>query len=304
MTTIKSVMPAWSPRTDNSYSAPRVVCRPALPRDKAEVLEFTKFIWDGHDYIKYVWDDWLADPSGLLAVAEYGGRAVGLAKITALAVDQWWFEGFRVDPKFQGLKIGSHLHEYIDAWWLAHCKGAVRLMTSSQRVQVHHLCDRMGYSKIGEVYRYYAPVSPGRDHGFAALSPAESDRAMGFVRSNPGPSRGLIDLSWRLAALDKDLLEQAIQRGQAFWWRGDQGLLLHWEDEDEGERILGIGLPVCGQGRLAELLEDVRRLAAQQGYSSVSWMSPASDEVKAALQEAGYVTDWDGSAYLYEKQRA
>ena len=42
---------------------PVVVCRPALPRDTADVLEFSKFIWNGHDYVKYVWDEWLNDPT-------------------------------------------------------------------------------------------------------------------------------------------------------------------------------------------------------------------------------------------------
>src|SRR5690242_14867206 len=64
-----------------NYFSPQVVCRPALPSDAPAVLEFTKFIWGGHDYIKYVWDDWLADPHGILAVAEYAGRAVALGKV-------------------------------------------------------------------------------------------------------------------------------------------------------------------------------------------------------------------------------
>jgi hypothetical protein len=90
-----------------SFSSPVPVCRPALPLDKADVLEFTKFIWDGHDYIRYVWDDWLADPRGILAVVEYGGHAVGLGKVSYVAQGQWWLEGLRVDPRYQGLKIGS-----------------------------------------------------------------------------------------------------------------------------------------------------------------------------------------------------
>ena len=137
-----------------SYSDPVLVCRPALPSDTDDVLEFTKFIWEGHDYIKYVWHEWLDDPQGLLATAQYGSHAVGIAKITLLSAGQWWLEGLHVDPKFQGLKIGSHLHEYMDRWWLRHGDGILRLMTSSERVQVHHLSERTGYTKTGEVADY------------------------------------------------------------------------------------------------------------------------------------------------------
>ena len=137
-----------------SFSSPVVVCRPALPSDKADVIEFTKFIWDGHDYIQYVWDEWLADPEGILAAAEYGGHCVGLAKVSLLAPGQWWLQGLRVDPKFQDLKIGSHLHRYVDEWWLEHGDGVVRLMTGSKRVKVHHMSEKLGYTKILEVKEF------------------------------------------------------------------------------------------------------------------------------------------------------
>ena len=77
----------------STFSSPVVVCRPALASDRADVFEFTKFIWEGRDYIRYVWDEWFHDPEGLLAVAEYGGQCVGLAKISLSAPGQWWFQG-------------------------------------------------------------------------------------------------------------------------------------------------------------------------------------------------------------------
>jgi GNAT superfamily N-acetyltransferase len=125
-----------------TFTSPQVVCRPALPRDTADVIEFCKGIWDGQDYIQDVWDAWLADDRGALITAEYGGRAVGISKISHVSQGQWWLEGFRVDPKLQGLRIGSHLHEYVNQWWLEHGDGYVRLMTSSQRVKVHIIKSR------------------------------------------------------------------------------------------------------------------------------------------------------------------
>src|SRR5512143_2783104 len=95
-----------------SFSKPCVVIRPALPADKESVLEFCKHIWDGEDYIAFVWDWWLADASGEMFVAEYAGNAVGLARLTHLAPGQWWLEGFRVDPQHLDKHIGSQLHNY------------------------------------------------------------------------------------------------------------------------------------------------------------------------------------------------
>jgi len=50
----------------------RLVCRPALPKDTPDVLELTRTIWDGHDYLPAVWDDWLRDYDGMLAVRNTG----------------------------------------------------------------------------------------------------------------------------------------------------------------------------------------------------------------------------------------
>ena len=73
-----------------------MVCRPVLPKDTPDVLELTRWIWGGHDYIHLVWADWLKDTEGLLTVAEYGGHVVGLYKLTRLSPSEWWLEGLRV----------------------------------------------------------------------------------------------------------------------------------------------------------------------------------------------------------------
>lgn len=36
---------------------------------------------------------------------------VGLSKITRIDADQWWLEGLRVHPDFQGRGVASHLQD-------------------------------------------------------------------------------------------------------------------------------------------------------------------------------------------------
>jgi len=66
------------------------------------VLELTRTIWEGDDYVPHVWGEWLADPQGLLAVAEHQGRVLGLGKLTRLSEDDWWLEGLRTHPNTKG----------------------------------------------------------------------------------------------------------------------------------------------------------------------------------------------------------
>jgi GNAT superfamily N-acetyltransferase len=120
----------------------RVTCRPALPRDTAEVMELTRTIWGGHDYVPFVWAEWLADPQGLLAAAEYGGRVVGVGKLSLLSADEWWLQGLRVHPEFQGRGIASRLHDYMLAYWQRNRGAVLRLATarkSSSTCAAHRL---------------------------------------------------------------------------------------------------------------------------------------------------------------------
>ncbi len=282
-----------------SLFSPQVVCRRALASDRADVLEFTKFIWDGHDYIRYVWEDWLTDPRGLLAVAEYGGHAVALGKASYVAENQWWLEGLRVDPKYQGLKISSHMFEYLDDWWRQHAGGVIRLMTSSERLQVHHLCARLGYDKVGEVKAYVAPSTIGGPHGFWQVMSSGLDAALRFASAHLGYCYGLADFGWKFAAPDHALLEEQCKDGRL--WQSEIGLVGYWDDEDDGQRIMGLSFAACDPGAITALLSDVRRLAGALGYSSVLWHAPAVEDILRDAEKAGFESEYPGSAYLFGK---
>ena len=285
------------------FSSPVIVCRPALPCDTVDVLEFTKFIWDHGDYIQYVWEDWMADPQGILVAAEYGGHCVGIAKVSLSAPGQWWLQGLRVDPNYQDLKIGSHIHAYIDEWWLEHGDGVVRLMTSSLRVKVHHLCEKLGYTKILEVKELEVK---SLDEACTSFQPVQKDEipyALKIAQDSPvmAMNRDLLDLGWDAFRPTEDVLAAVQQQGMAFWWRNSAGLLLEWDGDSEEGKMLGLGLPACPLDLLPEMLLDIRRLAAQQGRVGVFWIAPLTAEVLSAAEEAGYLHHREHSGYLYEK---
>jgi len=287
-----------------NFASTVVVCRPALPSDRADVLEFTKFIWDGHDYIRYVWDEWFNDPDGILAAALYGGHCVGIAKVSLSAPGQWWFQGLRVDPNYQGLKIGSHLHEYVDDWWLAYGDGVARLMTSSLRVKVHHLCEKLGYHKVLEVKELETSALDEECVSFKPVQKNEISAALKFAQNSAvmALSGGVLDLGWDALRPTEELLASIQQDRMAFWWRDGEGLLLEWDDDNEEGAVLGLGLPACSLELLPEMLLDVRRVAAQQGRVGVFWIAPLKTEILSAAEAAGFLHHREHSGYLYEKR--
>jgi GNAT superfamily N-acetyltransferase len=284
----------------NKFASPVPVIRPALPRDKADVFEFTKFIWDGHDYVGYVFPRWLEDHEGQLLVVEYAGKCIGTGKVTFLAPGQWWLEGFRIDPKFQGLKIGSLLDAANNEWWDAHGDGALRLMTSSKRVQVHHLSEQRGFAKVGEALEFGAESFAGPTDAFTPLAPAEAGEAVSIcLRLAPGR---LINLGWKFAAPNEYSLRGAAEEGLAWWWRGRSGVLTAWENDEDDAPNLTVGFEACADEDRATLLSDLRSLARARGAAVAGWLNVTSEDILPILNAAGYTRVGDGIAYLYERQ--
>jgi GNAT superfamily N-acetyltransferase len=136
-----------------------IVCRPALPLDTPGMIDLTRHIWEGEDYVPDAWADWMVDPVGILAVAEFGGKVAGFGKLTRLSQLDWWMEGLRVHPDFEGRGIASRINDYLLDYWQRIGSGFVRLATVSSREPVKHLARKKGFQIIGEYSTFKAPIS-------------------------------------------------------------------------------------------------------------------------------------------------
>jgi GNAT superfamily N-acetyltransferase len=70
--------------------------RPVRPADRERILEMTRDVWDGRDYIPRVFDDWISDSGAAFQVAEVDGVVVGLQRLRPYAPGLIWYEGLRV----------------------------------------------------------------------------------------------------------------------------------------------------------------------------------------------------------------
>ena len=137
-----------------------VVVRPARAEDRDAVLAFCARIWDGHDYIAYVWDAWLADQRGalLVAVERASGRPLGLVHVRMVSDDEAWMEGIRVDPDARRRGIGRLLSTASLAAARERGAAVARLLTSRTNTASQQLAAGFGYAKVAEVARYEAPA--------------------------------------------------------------------------------------------------------------------------------------------------
>jgi len=285
-----------------------IVCRPALARDQADVTEFCKGIWDGDDYVPEVWNDWLNDPNGLLAAVESHGHAIGCSKITLISKAQWWLEGFRVDPKYQGLKVGSHLHNYVTDWWIENGDGTLRLMTDAGNLAVHHMCIKTGYIKTHEVCAYKAiPIAERTDH-FSRATDLREAAQFAIESESIKSTNGLTDFGWRIAMPD-ELVFKAYSGDKAdrphtfYWWKDKQGVFSAWADEEEDLRTLVIGVIACALDNMPALLMDARKLAGTKKFDSIFQIAFDMPQIISQLEAAGFEKKWKRSnAFVFEKK--
>jgi hypothetical protein len=287
-----------------SLVSPAIVCRPALPMDTLQVMDLSSHIWEGHDYLPFVWEAWLAEPYGLLTVAEYGGRIAGVGKLTYLSPGQWWLEGLRVHPEFEGRGVASHINDYLLDIWQQNGGGTVRLTTSSERVKVHSLAAHRGFIKTGEYSVYGAASLQEPVERFTPLQSKDIPDALDLVLHSPVFSlqNGLMDYGWRWGVPCLEGLEMAVNAGHAWWWQGRRGVLAFWEDEDERRKYLVLHMLACPVERMPECLLDYRRLAGSLGYAAVEWIVPLNPELLSVIQEAGFKQSGDEVLYLFEKK--
>jgi GNAT superfamily N-acetyltransferase len=289
------------------------VCRPVQPADKAQVLEWDQAIWDGDDYIPYVFDEWLDDAHGRFMAAESQGRVVGVGKLTRLEDDDWWLEGLRVDPSLQSSGVAGQLFDALLKVWQpvgGGGGGALRLMTMHDRYAVHHMCQQRGFYKVGAYVFLRAAViapptgalPPEAAPPFRLVQSDELDEATAYVQNNPaaawvGP---IMDMGWQWGAFRRVYIERARQRGHAWWWRERDGLLVYHTDHDEGEPERPyIETLACPPQAMAELLLDWRRLAAAQGFERVEWTAHAHPDLLAATAAAGFEQSEHGQMWAY-----
>lgn len=279
-----------------------ILCRPAGTIDTLEALELVRGIWDGADYVPEVWDHWLTDSGGLLAVAVQHGHVVGMGHLSDLGGGEVWLEGLRVAPELQGQGIGSRLHAYFVGRWFAGDSSVVRLLTHENREAVKAMCANTGFELVARV-QFRSGLANQGEHSFALAAknaPQALERLIGHGTSRA--CAGLMDLGWELAELTADRLQ--FTPGVSVWsWRDGQGWLVTRRDPDNPDPE--ITLCAAFGERLADLLFEARCLAFEIGVEQVHWLAPDSPDILEALDEAGFKTG-DSPAFLltYERRRA
>jgi len=294
---------AWN-RVRRRMLADRWVVRPARPEDRAGMEALCAKIWEGHDYVPEVWDEWLADPYGELTVVELKGRVVGLGKLTRLAEDEWWLEGLRVDPAYRRLGVARRLQAHQVALAERVGRGVLRLGTASFNRAVHRNAARDGFRRVVEALSYSATPLPG-PCPLRPLTPGDLQTVWGMIEGSDilAASSGLYQMvPWHWARLTRERLAAHLDAGEV-WGADIEGRLEAVAIVLPGrrsERLVGAYLDGTPEG-LTALIWGLRVLACQRGCETVRIRPPIYPPLIEALDAAGATSAWEHRVWIFER---
>lgn len=286
--------------------------RPARSEDREAVLAFCEHTWEWGDYIEYVWDEWLADPAGLLLVAVYDGQPVGIVHTRMLSETDAWQEGMRVAPAYRRLGVARQLSLEASAEAMRRGATVVRLLTESTNVASIYLVEQSHFRRVGVFTPYAAaPITnvsrrnAGLDEPVLATL-ADLDEIIDYLNvSNIFPAvGGLYYLDYTAYRISDTLLQQKIQAGQVYllrrWERLDGLAIAETRTRRNGDPYLFIGYIDGTTESISLVAYALRRKLPELGLAEARTNVPDLIMVRDAFAGAEY--EADGSTYYtYER---
>lgn len=278
--------------------------RDVTVQDKAEILEFTANTWDFGDYLSFVFDDWLADPSGLFLVLEEvsTGRIAGLDKLTLLSPHEAWFEGLRIREEYRGRGLATKFQRHMigEARRLGARK--VRFITRAGNTAILLAGLRDGFSQIGMLRGFNwssedeRPTTPPEAYALRKATPDESKILYSEWRTTSAyRSMGLVNRSWQLAQTREEQWVEAAQQGRLLV-KGEPPptpgklptpCLMVLEGSEKEDNAWTLSALSAADWELVPLFSGLLGAARERGLASVEGLLPDYHMINKALVEAG-----------------
>jgi GNAT superfamily N-acetyltransferase len=266
------------------------------PADRDRVTELTRDIWNGHDYIPRVFDDWVSEAGATFQAGEVDGVVVGLQRLRPYASRLIWYEGLRVASthRRQGLAkamLGSAIAE-------AREQGFREMRLATGNPTAVRLFESAGFERLIDV-RWWKGVRVEGGESARIPGPDQAERLWSAVARTPGLElyggvtadfNGAHDLDVQeVARLAETGMLRAGPGGRAI-----AGLRVPWSDNVAVAFIAGRG------GALRELLMALRFEADADGLADVTVALPRDHPAGEDLRASGYdfVND-DDTSFIY-----
>jgi GNAT superfamily N-acetyltransferase len=287
-----------------------LVFRPGRIEDLPAVKEIAKDVWDGHDYMPYVWNDWLNEPDNLMTVLEIEGQVAGFYSLK-LFIGQTdrssWWQGVRVATAFKRQGLAAQMLEHAIEVSRKHGLDWLRFGTGDTNYIMHHLAERSGFRFVGPyscltISEDFEPLEEISEGGqIKVMSPdTDFERVQNFMKNSADwqKGEGLLCDSWAWKKIEPDLIKDFLRKGWVYSYFEDEELKAlafmsreSWSDE-EAIFVSWLSGTLTGIKALAQHSQSLLKEAGQPDLKKyLTVMLPHDDERDQLLQNLGYTFD-------------
>ncbi|MCD4684821.1 MAG: GNAT family N-acetyltransferase [Anaerolineae bacterium] len=298
------------PTQTPAFTRSDVQIRAARADDRVALEAIAGQIWEGHDYLPRVLDEWVTDEAGGFWVATVHDRVIGAIKLTRFAEGEWWMEGLRVDPAYQGLGFGRIMHHFVINQLRQRGAGEVRFSTASLNGAVLQLARETGFQRTAIFLPYGGDPLAEPVQQLQPLGPDDLARVQAWINASRYVEavQRSVERNWSYYRLTEIRLRGYLADGLVYGWPGSDGalggvIMLNPTDKDRWpeERALKIGYLDVPEAALAEAVRDLRRLAAAEGRVRMRVKVLNEAARVAAVEAGGLVRDWEGEVWLFAR---
>ena len=279
-----------------------ILIREAHAGDKPAIVELTRHIWDGDDYLPRVFDDWLAATAGEFYVMELDGRLAGVGRVQVTDEGDAWLEGCRVHPELSGQGLASVLFAYqMHVVRRLGCRVA-RFTTAAQNGPVQHLASSTGFEKITDSNLFEG--DPAGEFTATILGQAERDAAWDMIQSSDWwqATDGMKCESWKWATITPRRFEEWLEAGLVWGWMEQgrlAGVMVVTENRLGDEATCG--LITGSEAALAGLVGALRGWAVGRCEHVEAIIPQALSPIQEAMTAAGFRFVNDLQQSLFKK---
>lgn len=283
------------------HTAGQIQIRQATAADTSAMLSITQNVWDGNDYLPFIWNEWLRDASGRLTVAALDDQVVGVHHVALLPDGSAWAEGIRVAGNAQGRGIGEALLLDGIEWARSMGASAIRLSTTSRNPASNRIAEKCGLSPVHEYRLWSAPADLTEVGGAVRVAHAgEVEDLWRFLEESESESDFYME-GWTAYRLTRERLRLLLATSTVAVTGRNSTEAMAIATATSHRPTLRLGLIVGGQEGVRTLANWLRERARATCLRSVRGPLLAGRAERDALKSAGYEVDLEHTMVLHER---
>jgi N-acetylglutamate synthase-like GNAT family acetyltransferase len=156
--------------------------------DRSDVLEISRHVWDGHDYLPAVFESWLNDKNSHFYGVDVEGRIVPVANLRLLEGGRTgWLEGLRVHPDYRSKGYANAMTRFLVQKAENLSVERLRYTTGGDNAASLKLASMAGFQRLLEktVFWWVKPKKVPTIQGYPPIEEAKPESTFALLKTNP-----------------------------------------------------------------------------------------------------------------------